>query len=158
MQKTVQELRLPSAEGLSCSTVSGLVTAILGTSRDANSSRKNRGLNRIKDAPPKPLEKFLITGMALGCIWEWHWDSWPCIKTRDGRGDLLWLHFPSWFLYSMITKIILLPRQWLPSSLCCNSGRNTVTTGRNALPFCSIWKSDYFSFLSYQGKGNVFLV
>lgn len=98
MQKTVQELRLPSAEGLSCSTVSGLVTAILGTSRDANSSRKNRGLNRIKDAPPKPLEKFLITGMALGCIWEWHWDSWPCIKTRDGRGDLLWLHFPSWFL------------------------------------------------------------
>lgn len=41
IQRKVQELRQPSAEGLSCSAVSGLVTAVLGNIRDTNSSRNN---------------------------------------------------------------------------------------------------------------------
>lgn len=71
-KKKVQELRLPSAKGLSCSTAFGLVTAILGTSRDTNSSRNNQRFKlhqggTIK-APGKLLSNRDDTGM--DCLWK----------------------------------------------------------------------------------------
>lgn len=70
IQKTVKELRLPSAEGLSCSTASGLVTAVLGTSRDTTSSRNNQRFKLHQgcttEAPGKLLNNRDGTRMHLG--------------------------------------------------------------------------------------------
>lgn len=78
-------------------------------------------------------------------------------KDKGWTGWFLMNSFP--FLFFMIAwwrETVCFPGGHLPA-LCYNSSTNTHTPGRNALPSCSIWNTDYFSFLSYQRKGNVLL-
>lgn len=59
IQNEVQELRLPSAAGLSCRTASGLVTAIVGTGRDTNSSRNKQRFKSHQGGTTKAPGKLL---------------------------------------------------------------------------------------------------
>jgi len=72
LKKKVPELRLPSAEGLSCSSASGLVTAVLGTNRDTNSSRNSQRCKWSQGGTTKTPGKLFHSrdGTGTDCLWK----------------------------------------------------------------------------------------